>query len=223
MFDFRIHSLFRLLAIMLCCVLKLSLPQAHAGENSQSMQHTILIVGDSISAGFGIDKQQGWVALLDEKLKQQSPLHTLINASISGETTSGGANRLKKMLEKYKPTLVVLELGGNDGLRGTSIKLITQNLTYMINLSRQTDAKVLLLGMRIPPNYGQTYSERFANQYQQLASELKVKTVPFLLNGIAGQRGMMQADGIHPTQGAQPLMASSVWEALQSLLNKQKL
>jgi acyl-CoA thioesterase-1 len=218
MFDFRIHQSFRLIAIMLCLLLKLSLPQAHAGENSPLQQQTILVLGDSISAGYGIDKQQGWVALLDKKLKDNNPQTILINASISGETTSGGVYRLAPILEKYQPSLVILELGGNDGLRGTPIKLISQNLSKMIKLSQEMGAKVLLLGMRIPPNYGKTYSERFANQYQQLASGHKIKWVPFLLSGIAGQVGMMQADGIHPTKNAQPIMTQSVWQELLPIL-----
>ena len=199
-------------------MLKLSLPQAHAGENSPLQQQTILVLGDSISAGFGIDKQQGWVALLEKVLTQEYPQYALINASISGETTSGGANRLKAILEQHQPSLVILELGGNDGLRGTPIKLITQNLTTMIRLSQAQGAQVLLLGMRIPPNYGQRYSELFADQYQRLATELNISLVPFLLTGIAGQAGMMQADGVHPTQNAQPIMMKSVWQALKPLI-----
>jgi acyl-CoA thioesterase-1 len=222
MFNVGIHQSFRLFAIMLCLLLKLSLPQAHAGENSPLQQQTILVLGDSISAGFGIDKQLGWVALLEKELEQQYPHYTLINASISGETTSGGANRLKSLLEKYQPSLIILELGGNDGLRGTPIKLMTQNLTHMIKLSQESGAKVLLLGMRIPPNYGQKYSELFANQYSLLATELNVKSVKFLLSGIAGQAGMMQADGIHPTKNAQPIMMQSVWQALKPLLQSIK-
>jgi acyl-CoA thioesterase-1 len=218
MFDFRIHQSFRLFAIILCLLLKLSLPQAHAGENSPLQQQTILVLGDSISAGFGIDKQQGWVALLEKALTQEYPQYALINASISGETTSGGANRLNAILEKHQPSLVILELGGNDGLRGTPIKLITRNLTSMIKLSQEQGAQVLLLGMRIPPNYGQRYSELFADQYQRLATELNISLVPFLLTGIAGQAGMMQADGIHPTKNAQPIMMKSVWQALKPLI-----
>ena len=218
MFDFRIHQSFRLFAIILCLLLKLSLPQAHAGENSPLQQQTILVLGDSISAGFGIDKQQGWVALLEKSLILEHPQYALINASISGETTSGGVNRLKSILDKHQPSLVILELGGNDGLRGTPVKLMTQNLTTMIKLSQEAGAKVLLLGMRIPPNYGQRYSELFAKQYQQLATDFNIALVPFLLNGIAGETGMMQADGIHPTQNAQPIMMKSVWLAIKPLM-----
>ena len=200
---------------MLCLLLNLSLPQAHAGENSQSAQHTILIMGDSISAGFGIDKQLGWVALLDEKLKRQPFPYRIINASISGETTSGGANRIAKLLQQHSPSLVIIELGGNDGLRGSPIKLIKQNLSYMIQQSQQSKADVLLLGMQIPPNYGQTYSKLFARQYQELASTHDTQLVPFLLQGIAGVEGMMQADGIHPTQPAQIMMLNNVYPAIK--------
>jgi acyl-CoA thioesterase-1 len=218
MFDFRIHQSFRLFAVILCILLKLSLPQAHAGENSPLQQQTILVLGDSISAGFGIDKQQGWVALLEKQLMEEYPQYTVINASISGETTSGGANRLQSILDKHTPNIVILELGGNDGLRGAPVTLMTQNLTYMITLSQKAGAKVLLLGMRIPPNYGKRYSELFANQYTLIAKDLDVKLVSFLLQGIAGQPAMMQADGIHPTKSAQPIMVQSVWQALKPLM-----
>ena len=202
---------------MLGLLLSLSLPQAQAGENSQSKQYTVLIMGDSISAGFGIDKQQGWVALLDDKLKQQDPNYGIINASISGETTSGGANRIGNLLEQYKPNLVIFELGGNDGLRGSPIKLIKQNLSYMIQQCQQLQADVLLLGMQIPPNYGQTYSQLFAQQYQELATKHEIAIVPFLLKEIAGVAGMMQADGIHPTQAAQTTMLNWVYQSLKQI------
>ncbi|NRA23389.1 MAG: arylesterase [Oleispira sp.] len=218
MLNTRIHRPFRLVVIMLVLLLKLSLPQAMAGENSQSTQHIILVMGDSISAGFGIAKEQGWVNLLRQKVTKSHPGSQVINASISGETTSGGANRIRSTLELHKPTLVIIELGGNDGLRGTPIKLMKKNLTRMINLSQRAGAKVLLLGMRIPPNYGQTYSERFSGQYKQLALEQQINLVPFLLTGIAGRAGMMQADGIHPTQNAQPLIMQSVWQQLMLLM-----
>lgn len=195
--------------------MNLSLPYASAGENSQLAQQTILILGDSISAGFGIDKDKGWVALLDKQLKLEQQNSQIINASISGETTSGGANRIKALLNKHKPSLVIIELGGNDGLRGTPIKLIKQNLNFMITQSQQAGAKVALLGMRIPPNYGQRYSELFASQYQQLALENNILFVPFLLNGIAAQPGMMQADGIHPTLQAQAIMKEQVWSIIK--------
>lgn len=218
MFNVCIHQSIRLFAMSLCLILNLSLPQAHAGENSPLQQQTILVVGDSISAGFGIDKDLGWVALLNQKLVKEFPQYSLVNASISGETTSGGANRISSMLQQHQPSLVILELGGNDGLRGTPIKLITQNLTHMIRSSQKTGAQILLLGMRIPPNYGQRYSELFADQYRVLAAELNIPVLPFLLEGFAAEAEMMQADGIHPTENAQPIMTKSVWQILKPML-----
>ena len=201
--------------MLVLLLLNLSLPYTLAGEYSQSEQQTILIMGDSISAGFGIDKEQGWVSLLDIKLKTLAIPYKIINASISGETTSGGANRIKPLLDKHNPNLVIIELGGNDGLRGSPIRMMKQNLSYMIKQSQNSGAKVLLLGMRIPPNYGQTYSNLFSGQYKQLALEYNTLILPFLLNGIATQTGMMQADGIHPTAKAQPLMMEYVWSIIK--------
>lgn len=215
MLNLRIHRSLYLIVIMLCVLLNLSLPQAHAEENSLSTQQTILIVGDSISAGFGIDKQLGWVRLLENQLQEQNINHVIINASISGETSSGGANRINKLLQRYKPSLVIIELGGNDGLRGSPIKAIKKNLSYMISQGQQSGAEVLLLGMKIPPNYGQTYSELFSRQYPELAATHNIKFVPFLLQGIAGVEGMMQADGIHPTQAAQVIMLDNVYQVLK--------
>lgn len=199
---------------MACLMLSLSLPHALAAENTQSQQQSILIMGDSISAGFGIDQEQGWVNLLIMRLNTLETPYNVINASISGETTRGGANRIKPLLKQHNPDLVIIELGGNDGLRGSPIKGITKNLDYMIQQSQSSGAKVLLLGMQIPPNYGQSYSRLFAQQYKKLALERNVSLVPFLLAGIAAEPGMMQADGIHPTAQAQPLMMESVWRLL---------
>ena len=193
-------------SLLVFLLINLSLPYALAGENSQSEQQTILIMGDSISAGFGIDKSQGWVALLESKLKPLATPYKIINASISGETTSGGANRIKPLLVKHNPSLVIIELGGNDGLRGSPIKMMKQNLDYMIKQSQNAGAEVLLLGMRIPPNYGKTYSDLFSRQYKQLALENNTLVLPFLLNGIATQTGMMQA---------QPLMMEYVWSMIK--------
>ncbi len=200
-----------LVSLIVCLWINLSLPYALAGENSQSQQQTILVVGDSISAGFGIDKSQGWVALFESKLHQLSPHHKIVNASISGETSSGGANRINSLLAQYSPNWVIIELGGNDGLQGRPIKIIKKNLDYMIKQSQQAGAKVLLLGMRIPPNYGQTYSDLFAQQYQQLAHTNDTLLLPFLLTDIAAKPDMMQVDGIHPTLKAQPIMMEAVW------------
>lgn len=199
---------------MACLMLCLSLPHALATENTLSQQQSILIMGDSISAGFGIDQEQGWVNLLITRLNTLKPPYRVINASISGETSRGGANRIKPLLKQHNPDLVIIELGGNDGLRGSPIKGITKNLDYMIQQSQSSGAKVLLLGMRIPPNYGETYSRLFAEQYQKLALKHDALLIPFFLKGIAAEPGMMQADGIHPTAQAQPLMMESVWRLL---------
>lgn len=220
MLNANCHRIFRLTALILCFLLNLSLPYAYATENSQSTEHSILILGDSISAGFGIDKSQGWVALLNQELKQAPASHPyhqakIVNASISGETSSGGANRISKLLLKHSPNLVIIELGGNDGLRGTPIKLIKQNLSHIITQSKRAGASILLLGMRIPPNYGKTYSKLFSQQFQQLADHYKINHVPFFLQDVATIPGMMQADGIHPTEQAQPIMLNWVLSALK--------
>lgn len=217
MFNLRVHRIHYLVTVTLFLILNLSLHQAQAEENSSSEQYTILIMGDSISAGFGIDKQKGWVALLEQELAKENTQYSIINASISGETSSGGANRITKLLKQYQPNLVIIELGGNDGLRGSPIKLIKQNLSYMVQQSKQSNSDVLLLGMRIPPNYGQTYSQMFADQYSQLANEHRVASVPFLLKDIAGVEGMMQADGIHPTEAAQPIMLKWVHKGMENI------
>lgn len=205
----------------MCLLLSLSLPHASAAENSQSQQHTLLIMGDSISAGYGIDKAQGWVSLLKTRLSSLNTKiqYKIVNSSISGETTSGGANRIKSLLKQHKPMIVVLELGGNDGLRGSSIKLLKQNLSFMINESKSVGAHILLLGMQIPPNYGQAYSRLFKEMYPNIAREHNITLLPFLLEGIAGQSEMMQADGIHPTASAQPIMMEAVWSQLKAWIH----
>jgi acyl-CoA thioesterase-1 len=172
-------------------------------------------VGDSISAAFGMDKVKGWVEIIANKFEED--LH-IINASISGDTTSGGRYRLPKALELHQPDLVIIELGGNDGLRGTPIPTIKSNLSSMIQLAQNTGAEVLLLGMRIPPNYGERYTQLFETMYQELAREHETLFIPFFLEGAAGLPGMMQADGIHPTEKAQPIMANWVEAKLKSWL-----
>lgn len=210
-----------LTSLIMCLLLSLSLPYASAAENSPSQQQTILIMGDSISAGYGIDKAQGWVSLLKTKLSSLNTKiqYKIVNSSISGETTSGGANRIRSLLEQHNPNVVVLELGGNDGLRGSSIKLMKQNFAFMINESKKVDANILLLGMQIPPNYGLTYSNLFKDMFPKIASEHNITLLPFLLEGIAGQPEMMQADGIHPTATAQSIMMEAVWSQLKNWIN----
>lgn len=179
---------------------------------------TLLIVGDSISAGFGLDTRQGWVSLLQTRLKDEGFDDQVVNASISGDTSAGGLARLPALLAAHKPSVVVLELGGNDGLRGQPPAQLQQNLASMIERSRQAGAKVVLLGMRLPPNYGARYTTAFAQVYAQLESEKQVALVPFFLDGVGGEPGMMQADGIHPAQGAQQRLLENAWPAIKPLL-----
>ncbi len=180
---------------------------------------TLLVFGDSISAGYGLDDvTHGWVALLQTKLEQSGYGYRVVNASVSGETTAGGLARLPRALALHHPQIVVLELGGNDGLRALPIAPMRANLARMIELSRAAGAKVLLLGIRIPPNYGQDYTEQFRATYPDLGRDLKVPVVPFLLDGIALSPGLMQADGIHPDEQGQPRLLANVWPALLPLL-----
>jgi acyl-CoA thioesterase I len=178
----------------------------------------LLVVGDSISAAFGLDTRQGWVTLLQERLEEQGFAHEVVNASISGDTSSGGAARLPALLAEHKPELVIIELGGNDGLRGLPMEQLQQNLARMINDSQASGAQVLLLGMLLPPNYGARYTSAFAQTFADLAEEKQVAFVPFFLEGVGGVPGMMQNDGIHPTVKAQPLMLDNLWPTLKPLL-----
>jgi acyl-CoA thioesterase-1 len=179
---------------------------------------TLLVVGDSISAGFGLDTQQGWVELLQERLKQQDIDLEVVNASISGDTSSGGLARLPALLAEHQPALVIIELGGNDGLRGQPPEQLQQNLAAMIADSRKQGAKVLLLGMQLPPNYGARYTKAFAQVYSDLATTADVPLVDFFLQGVGGQPQLMQADGIHPNAKAQPQLLENVWPALEPML-----
>ena len=179
---------------------------------------TILIVGDSISAAFGLDTRIGWVALLEQRLKQQGYDDKVINASISGDTSAGGLARLPALLAAHKPEVVIIELGGNDGLRGQQPAQLKQNLAGMIAASQNAGAKVLLLGMQLPPNYGARYTQAFAKVYDELAHEKQVALVPFFLQGVGGNPQLMQADGIHPAADAQGLLLENAWPALKALL-----
>jgi len=179
---------------------------------------TVLIVGDSISAGFGLDTRVGWVALLEKRLKAEGFADQVVNASISGDTSAGGQARLPALLAEHKPQVVVLELGGNDGLRGQLPTQLKQNLASMIDKSQATGAKVLLLGMQIPPNYGARYTQAFAKVYGELAEEKHIALVPFFLEGIGGHPELMQADGIHPAPAGQGMLLDNVWPRLKPLL-----
>ena len=179
---------------------------------------TVLVVGDSISAAFGLDTRLGWVTLLEQRMKDEGFTDKVVNASISGDTSAGGQARLPALLAEHKPELVILELGGNDGLRGQQPAQLQQNLASMIDRSREAGAKVLLLGMQIPPNYGPRYTNAFKAVYSDLAAEKKVPLVPFFLEGVGGVPELMQADGLHPAAGAQGKLLENVWPALKPLL-----
>jgi acyl-CoA thioesterase-1 len=181
-------------------------------------QSNLVVLGDSVSAGYGLETGQGWVALLQKKLQAEGLNYQVINASISGDTSAGGLVRLDKLLTETKPRWLLLELGANDGLRGLSPKEMKANLTAIIQRSQKAGAKVALLAMKLPPNYGKRYIEMFYNVYPQLAAELKIPLVPFILEDVALKKELMQGDGLHPNAQGQPLILNKVWKYLKPLL-----
>lgn len=187
-------------------------------QNNQSQGPTLLIMGDSLSAEYGITKGSGWVELLNKRLKKEQKNIKIINASISGETTSGGLIRLNNLLKNYQPQIVIIELGANDGLRGLQIQAAEKNLKQMIIESQKYGAKVLLLGMKIPPNYGQDYTQRFSNMYGKLARSEGTALVPFFLDKVADKVELFQADHIHPNEKAQSILLENVWTELNKIL-----
>lgn len=180
----------------------------------------ILIYGDSLSAAYGIPQQQGWAALLKEKLAQDKLTYEVINASISGETTDSGLTRLASTIKQVKPSFIILELGANDGLRGLPINNMRNNLNAMIQLCKKSGIKVLLIGMRIPPNYGVKYTEAFSQTYVQLAKQHKVALVPFMLQSVAARPELIQSDGLHPNTLGQAIILENIWPELRTLLKK---
>jgi acyl-CoA thioesterase-1 len=179
---------------------------------------TVLVLGDSLSAGYGLAVEETWVSLLAARLAQEGYGHRVVNASVSGDTTSGGLARLGRALERHEPELVIIELGGNDGLRGLPLDVVRSNFEAMIEQSREAGAEVVLLGMRIPINYGPRYAESFHALYGELAQTYDLEWVEFFLDGVALDDGLMQADGIHPNAGAQPLMLDNAWPAVAAAL-----
>lgn len=179
---------------------------------------TVLIVGDSLSAGYGLARHENWPALLQARLQAEGYPHGVVNASISGDTSSGGLARLPRALERNEPALVVIGLGGNDGLRAIPIPEFRRNLAQMIQLSHAAGAEVLLAGIHIPPNYGPAYTEAFHQVYHELAAEYGTGLVPFILDGVALEPGLMQEDGLHPTAAAQPRILDNLWPELERLL-----
>ncbi len=189
-----------------------------AQQSAYCASKTLLVLGDSLSAEYGLARGSGWVALLDNKLQEKKVALTIINASVSGETTSGGKTRLPALLAKHQPNYVIIELGGNDGLRGLPINAFASNLQSMISAAQKSGAQVLLLGMMIPPNYGRDYTDKFSRTYQDLAQKNKTGLLPFFLAGVADKENMFQADRIHPIASAHPIMLNNVWPHLEQML-----
>ncbi|MNR85899.1 Esterase TesA precursor [compost metagenome] len=180
---------------------------------------TVMVLGDSISAGYGIEPQQAWVNLLQKRLDQQYPKqHKVVNASVSGETTSGALARLPKLLQTHKPNVVVIELGGNDGLRGQPPQMIQKNLVQLIQQSQKANVTVVILGMKMPPNYGTAYSKAFENNYKVVSQQYKVKLLPFFLEGVAGNKSLMQKDLVHPNSKAQPILLNLAYPYIKGAL-----
>ncbi len=179
---------------------------------------TILVFGDSLSAAYGIPRESGWVALLAQRVQTSQPAYRVVNASVSGETSAGGRTRLPALLEAHRPQLLILALGANDGLRGLPLAQTARNLEAMIALAEKQGGQVLLVGMQLPPNYGAAYTRKFRTLFADVAKTKKVRLVPFLLAGIAAQPERFQADGLHPTAAAQPLLLDTVWRELRPML-----
>ena len=212
---FRLFSAIKVSVLSLCFMVFVawSLPAFAANPK-------ILIYGDSLSAAYGIPQPQGWAALLKKKLAQEKFTYEVINASISGETTDSGLTRLASTIKQVKPRIIILELGANDGLRGLPINNMRDNLSAMIQLCKKSGIKVLLLGMKIPPNYGVKYTEAFSQTYTQLGKQHKVALVPFMLENIAARPDLIQTDGLHPNALGQPIILENIWPQLRKLLKK---
>jgi len=179
---------------------------------------TIVVYGDSLSAAYGLAQDAGWASLLQARLKQARMDYTVTNVSISGETTSGGAARIAATLEAHKPRVIIVELGANDGLRGLPPKQMRANLAQIVTASKRASARVLLVGMQMPPNYGESYTRAFAQVYPDLARQYRTALVPFLLQGMEQRRELFQSDNMHPTAAAQPILMENIWKALSPLL-----
>jgi acyl-CoA thioesterase-1 len=209
----------RVIAILLCLLLTLSTTAVRAAPVGKPV---ILVYGDSLSAGYGITVEQGWVNLLSLRLRHAGYGLQLVNASVSGETTTGGLARLPRALAAHDPRYVIIELGANDGLRGLPLDSTRANLDAMISLVANQNRRVLLLGMRMPPNYGERYTQGYTAIYADLARHRHVALVPFLLEGVADRPALMQADGLHPNEHGQPILLDNVWPVLKPLLRARE-
>ena len=187
---------------------------------SPALANTILVVGDSLSAAYGMPVEKGWVRLLQQRLADGHYPHTIVNASVSGDTTANALNRLPQALSRHQPSIVLLELGGNDGLRGLSLAEMKRNLAAMIKIVGDYGAEVLLIGVQLPPNYGRRYTEAFQGVYHELAREYDLPLLPSLVDGVGTRADLMQADGIHPNSEAQPLIVARVWKQLRPLIDR---
>lgn len=206
------HTLLLRLTVAAILLLAMAAGPAVAGER------TILVLGDSLSAAYGMDRDRGWVALLEQRLADEGLPWRAANASTSGDTTRGGLSRLPQALERHEPEIVVIALGGNDGLRGVSPGEIERNLGRIVETARDAGARVLVAGVRIPPNYGQAYTDRFARTFDNVATEYELALVPRILDGVAENPALMQSDGIHPAADAQPLILDNIWSELRPML-----
>ncbi|MBC3928210.1 arylesterase [Undibacterium sp. CY21W] len=216
MLSFR--SVYQFLSELLKIVFVVSLGMTTVHAHSASK--TILVLGDSLSAEYGLTRGEGWVSLMEKQLAEKKISAQVINASISGETTIGGKTRLPSLMEKHHPDIVIIELGGNDALRGLSLKASEDNFRAMITSAKKEKAQVILTGMQIPPNYGKEYAQKFFSLYSMLATEQKIVLVPFLLQGVADSNDFFQADRIHPVAKAHPIILNNVWPRLYPLLRK---
>jgi acyl-CoA thioesterase-1 len=213
--------LFRLLLVLKTLLLSLFFSSFVAWSVPAYAENPkIMIYGDSLSAAYGIPQQKGWASLLQQKLVSEHYQYDVVNASISGETTSGGASRIRNALSQIKPNIIILELGANDGLRGLPIESMIANLNTIIQEGKKSGAKILLVGMKIPPNYGPQYTKLFSQSYLKLSQEHQIPLVPFMLENIAAKTNLIQDDGLHPNAIAQPLVLDNIWSQLKMLLKK---
>lgn len=218
--DFRFsHQVGKVVQTALQMLLALTL--ASFAMTAHSASKTVLVLGDSLSAEYGLIRGQGWVSLMQKEMEKERIDAQVINASISGETTSGGRARLQTLLDKHHPSIVVIELGGNDALRGLPLAATRDNLRSMVNDAKKTGAKVLIVGMQIPPNYGADYTRQFSAVFADVAKESKSPLVPFMLAGVVEKNGLFQADRIHPTAEAHPIIFNNIWPQLKRLLNSR--
>ena len=201
----------------LLCIVGLIPSMAPASEPP-----VLLVLGDSLSAGYGMDREKSWVSLLETRLSERGYSYRVLNSSISGDTSQGGVTRLPRLLERYQPKIVIIELGANDGLRGIDPAVTRANLSDMIARSQASGARVLLAGIRLPPNYGSAYLQQFESMYADLASEYQALLVPFFMDGVAMEPELLQADNIHPNEAGQPVLLENVWAVLEPALVRQK-